>query len=153
MANGWLRDCKWLIKDHNLDLICHVETKLSLESSCSLFHSKALRLFPLEDDYNSLSYTRKIIYLKCKSSKVSFEVIISTTQIIHGVVKVNSYFLCFISCIYAHNNAIEIKQLWDLIWSIADSTAPLILFMDFNCILYSMKKLEKIVFSSYNDWF
>lgn len=90
MSDGRLNDCKQLIKDQILDLIYLLKTKLILESSSSLFHSRTLRLFPFEDSYNNFSSCIEgRICLKWNSSKVSLEVIISTPQIIHGLVKVN----------------------------------------------------------------
>lgn len=46
-----------------------------------------------------------------------------------------------LTCVYAHNDANERRELWHIIYTLSESiNQPWIVIGDFNCVLYSNEK-------------
>ncbi|XP_020695252.2 uncharacterized protein LOC110108798 [Dendrobium catenatum] len=81
------------------------------------------------------------IWIKWDSSTVSFNLIFSTSQIIHGILSIGSFPPIYISVIYASNSIDERKALWNLLAdNIPPQDQPWIILGDFNCYRFESEK-------------
>lgn len=130
-----------LIKEHNLDLICLLKTKLNVE----VYHSSCnVRFFPNEKIYNNFHcLIGERILMKWNSDTLSFTPSHCSPQFIHVSINMKQVGSFLLTCIYVHNDAYERQELWNSITSLSkEIDAPWILVGDFNCVLLSSKKSE-----------
>lgn len=143
MAKRCIQDCKCLIKENNIDLLCLIKTKLNQASLSSLFSSKILRLFQFEKSVNNFdTYPRGRILVKWNSNFISFMPLRISAQMIHGEHSLSNQISVTLSIIYAHNSARDRLELLESIYELASSiNTPWLLMGDFNCNLYSFRKV------------
>lgn len=101
-----------------------------------------LKLFPTEDHhYNFDSFPEGKILVKLNSTKLTFKSNFTTPQTFHGEITLCNTTFFLISCTYAHNDAQDRHDLWNMLSSLATSIKSLwILMKDFNSTLYSNEK-------------
>lgn len=96
MTNGRIQDCHRLIKEHNLDFLCLLETKLNRTSLSSMTSSKSLRLFQAEASVNNFDCSDGVkIFVLWNSNCISFKPYRTTFQLIHGHLSIGNHFSFF----------------------------------------------------------
>lgn len=112
MVDGHIKDCRWLIKDHKLDLICLLEMKLDLACLTSFSASRSLQFFPHEHcahNFSILDGGR--ILIKWNSNKILFTPFNISNQMIHGDITFGNQFSFIFTVVYVHNSAWDRKDL------------------------------------------
>lgn len=142
MADDRFRDCNRLIRDHHLDFLCLLETKLQSHPRSTSHNPKSLALFPFKCSYDNFdSSPCGRILLNWNSFILTFNPILTAAQIIHGDAILANDKSFFLSCIYAHNLELDKRELWNSLGLLFDSiTKPWIIMGDFNCVLSSKEK-------------
>ncbi|KAI0531357.1 hypothetical protein KFK09_000910 [Dendrobium nobile] len=134
--------CKSLISSHDLKLICILEAKVSASSINDQWFLRTHRLFENENSCNNITDSSPgRIWIKWDSSVFSFQQILTSPQLIHGMLSVGSFPPIFLSVIYASNTIEERKGLWDLLLNYAPPLdKPWIVIGDFNCHRFESEK-------------
>ncbi|PKU59129.1 Putative ribonuclease H protein [Dendrobium catenatum] len=134
--------CKRLIKAFKLDLLCLLETRVHASSLCNPFFDLSHSLFPNESchhNFNLASSGR--IWVKWNANNLNFIPNMVTSQLISGLVTVGNSPPFQISFVYASNNALERKDLWNSISLAAPSCGiPWFVAGDFNCCRFASEK-------------
>lgn len=104
MTEGLLRNYKRLIKENKFDFLCLLEIKLNMDSLCSSFDERKLRSFSFEKRSNNFE---RFSGDKWNSQSLQFTPIFTTPQLIHGSIMLHSATSFFVTCIYAHNDALD----------------------------------------------
>lgn len=113
LVGDHLNDCCKIINYSHVDFFYLLETKLSLDPSCSSLHHLRLQLFPLEASVNNFDRAKGgHILLKWKSDLISFSLFSKGGQFIHGKLSYGSSSI-FLTCIYACNEAHEHIHFWN----------------------------------------
>lgn len=141
-AASRILDCRKLIKDFHLDLVCLLETKLNsiTHQSHSSLHN--LSLFQSESSASNFDCSSGgRIWIKWHSERIHFELISKPNQLIHGRVNILGSHSFLLTCVYAENEARLRTSLWSSLCDIAGSSySPWIIMGDFNCPLTSKDK-------------
>lgn len=83
------------------------------------------------------------ILVKWDSKRISFMPLKTSAQMIHGELSFGNIIFILLSIIYAHNSVRDGLELWDSICELTSSiNRPWVLMGDFNCNLYSSKKIR-----------
>ncbi|XP_020696710.2 uncharacterized protein LOC110109847 [Dendrobium catenatum] len=134
--------CKDLVKKFNLDLLFILETRISLANSTNNWFLSTHSIFPHEgsyDNFNCASPGR--IWIKWNSLKVTFKPLVTSSQLIHGLIFSNLNNNFYVTVVYAANSMEDRKALWKDIYDIANSISmPWIILGDFNCCRHSNEK-------------
>ncbi|KAL0908009.1 hypothetical protein M5K25_022470 [Dendrobium thyrsiflorum] len=135
--------CKRLISSFKLDMICLLENRIKLSALQDPFFSLAHTIFPNEASCNNfhLSLSGRI-WIKWDISKLHFNPIFITSQMITGMITFANNCSFYISVIYASNSDMERLSLWEDIRNLEiDHSLPWILMGDFNCCRYASEKV------------
>ncbi|XP_028554975.1 uncharacterized protein LOC110097432 [Dendrobium catenatum] len=137
-----VRFCKSLIQSQNLKFLCVLEAKISLSSVEDPWFLHSHSLFDSEGSYNNFKEsTPGRIWLKWDSSVFNFHPILTTSQLIHGVLSAGSFPPIFLSVVYACNSVAERRSLWtNLENSIPPPNQPWVILGDFNCCRFETEK-------------
>ncbi|XP_020696824.2 uncharacterized protein LOC110109937 [Dendrobium catenatum] len=135
--------CKNLIKSHRLEMLCILEAKLSTNPDSDHWFAHSHHIFPHEKSCNNLcSSISGIIWLKWNANCVNFRPIITSSQLIHGIVSFSSDSQFLLSVVYAANTQSDRTSPWNQLASLADSiSSPWLVMGDFNCFRTVKEKL------------
>ncbi|XP_020675152.1 uncharacterized protein LOC110094298 [Dendrobium catenatum] len=141
--------CKRLIQSHKLDLICILENRINILSFQDPFFEISHSLFPNEASCNNFALNSSgRIWIKWNASKICFKPTQISPQIISGFILVANQPILHLSAIYASNNQLERKELWEAIADIhASINLPWALMGDYNCCRFASDKLGGIPIS------
>ncbi|KAI0496027.1 hypothetical protein KFK09_022334 [Dendrobium nobile] len=110
--------CKDLIASYGLKFLCILEAKIQPHVT---------------------------IWLKWDSSQISFSPLFTSSQVVHGILDAGSLPPIYLSVVYAANELVDRKALWDNLLGFAGMMDhPWIVMGDFNCCRYEGKKLAGI---------
>ncbi|KAI0500636.1 hypothetical protein KFK09_018852 [Dendrobium nobile] len=133
--------CKSLINSHDLKLLCILEAKISASSLEDPWFLRSHTLFENEDSCNNFGDSPLgRIWIKWDSSVLSFNLISTSPQFIHGTLSVGSFPPIFLTAIYASNSVEDRKHLWDQVLIFTPSDHPWIILGDFNCCRFQSEK-------------
>ncbi|XP_020697963.1 uncharacterized protein LOC110110708 [Dendrobium catenatum] len=134
--------CKSLINSHDLKMLCILEAKISQSLLDDSWFLNSHLLFENEcscNNFNDASPGR--IWLKWDSSVFTFNTLITSPQLIHGVLSAGSFPPIFLSVVYASNSLEERRSLWNLLVDlIPPSDKPWVILGDFNCCRFDTEK-------------
>ncbi|XP_020681303.2 uncharacterized protein LOC110098734 [Dendrobium catenatum] len=138
-----VRFCKSLIRDHALKLLCVLEARISLASMDDNWFLNSHLLFENEESHNNFKDSNPgRIWLKWDSSVINFRPILTSPQLIHGVLSAGSFPPILLYVVYACNSMDERRSLWN---QLIDLTPPLdqpwIIMGDFNCCRFDTEKV------------
>ncbi|KAI0519769.1 hypothetical protein KFK09_007230 [Dendrobium nobile] len=116
-------------------MICILENRVHAQALCDPFFESNHYLFMNEASCHNFALSKSgRIWVKWNVSKLNFIPSRITSQIISGNVFVANQALFQLSVIYASNNALELKELWEDIALVRPvSSLPWATIGDFNC--------------------
>ncbi|XP_020684802.1 uncharacterized protein LOC110101296 [Dendrobium catenatum] len=131
-----------LIKKHNLDMLFILEAKITAASTSDVWFNSSHLVFPREDSYNNFALSSPgRIWIKWNAQKLSFKLLFTSSQLIHGMFQVGSSDVCCVSVVYASNSINERQIIWNQIFQIPGNiSAPWAILEGFNCCKFATDK-------------
>ncbi|KAI0499558.1 hypothetical protein KFK09_017764 [Dendrobium nobile] len=132
-----------LVQSLRLDMICILENRIQLTSLSDQSFFNSHMVYDYESSCNNFHCSNPgRIWIKWCPDKLTFQPCFFSSQMIAGMVSYGSNIPFLLSVIYASNNQVERKVLWEDLRNITPTEGiPWILMGDYNCCRFPSEKL------------
>ncbi|XP_028547713.1 uncharacterized protein LOC110116364, partial [Dendrobium catenatum] len=134
--------CRDLIAAYRLKLLCILEAKIQSNVAQDPWFLFSHSLFENEKSFDNFSCSSPgRIWIKWDSAQISFTPLSASSQVIHGIVQAGSFPPIYLSAVYAGNDLVDRKELWEnLLGFSANLEHPWVVMGDFNCCRFQNEK-------------